>query len=356
MTAAAVICNTRGLSLCPALVQTAVRVHPMVRRIPLLLLLLFIHLPAFAATARDVDATLVARLSNIPVSATRIKVWIPLPKSTASQSIQNLTIDSSHNWKRYSEPEFGNDYLYAEIENPKEGMELLQLHFRATRREVSFDDVKPIEATSRELRRNLRQDRLVTISPRIRQLAGEVTREVKDPLAQAKAIYEYVLTTMKYDKSAPGWGNGDTERACDLRSGNCTDFHSLFISLARAKGIPARFIIGFPMSAKEGRISGYHCWAEFHIQGKGWIPVDPSEASKSVEPARRQYLFGNLDADRIQFTIGRDLRLTPPTAEPLNFFIYPHAEVNGEKVGSPAVSFVFRERGQSARAPTSKGR
>lgn len=329
--------------------------HAMASRIPLFLFLLSLHLPAFAATARDVDATLVARLSAIPASATRIQVWIPLPKSTTSQSIRNLTIDSSHHWKRYSEPEFGNDYLYAEIENPKEGMELLQLHFRATRQEVSFDDIKPIVATSRELRRNLRHDRLVTISPRIRRLAGEVTRGQKDPLAQAKAIYEYVLTTMKYDKSAPGWGNGDTERACDIRSGNCTDFHSLFISLARAKGIPARFIIGFPMSGAAGQTSGYHCWAEFHVQGKGWIPVDPSEASKSVDDARRQYLFGNLDADRIQVTIGRDIKLTPPTAEPLNFFIYPHAELNGEKVGSPAVSLVFREHGQSATAPAAKG-
>src|SRR5438067_4174911 len=149
--------------------------------------------------------------------------------------------------------------------------------------------------------------------------------------------------TMKFDKTIPGWGKGDTERACDIKAGNCTDFHSLFISLARAKGIPARFVIGFPLTAKDGMVKGYHCWAEFWLAGKGWIPVDASEASKSSDPKVRAFLFGNLDADRVQFTMGRDLVLKPKTSEPLNYFIYPHAEVGGQPVGAPAIALQFEE-------------
>lgn len=315
----------------------------MSRPATLFVFLLLIPLSTPAATVRTVDATFAARLSGIPVNANRIRVWIPLPRDSKSQTIQHLQIDSSYRWTRYSEPEFGNVYLYAEIENPGEEIEVLRLRFQATRREVAFEQIKPIPLTRREWQRSLRPDRLVTLSPRIRQLAEEVTRGKREPLAQAKAIYDHVLATMKYDKSSPGWGNGDTERACDLRRGNCTDFHSLFISLARAKGIPARFIMGFPMSGGEGQTSGYHCWAEFYIEGKGWIPADPSEASKSDDPARREYLFGNVDAQRLEFTIGRDIRLEPPTTEPLNYFIYPYAEMNGKTVGRPAISFVFRD-------------
>jgi transglutaminase-like putative cysteine protease len=50
---------------------------------------------------------------------------------------------------------------------------------------------------------------------------------------------------MKYDKSGTGWGHGDTLRASDSKHGNCTDFRSVFISMARAEKIPARFQIGF---------------------------------------------------------------------------------------------------------------
>jgi hypothetical protein len=71
--------------------------------------------------------------------------------------------------------------------------------------------------------------------------------------------------------------------------------------------------------------------------------VDASDASKSSDPAVRAYLFGNLDPNRVQFTVGRDLKLTPKTAEPLNYFIYPHAEANRQEVGTPAIALRFRE-------------
>jgi len=37
-----------------------------------------------------------------------------------------------------------------------------------------------------------------------------------------------------------GWGRGDAKWACDAKFGNCTDFHSYFMGLARSKGPPAR--------------------------------------------------------------------------------------------------------------------
>src|SRR5262249_5077307 len=200
-------------------------------------------------------------------------------------------------------------------------------------------------ASRAELQRALRADRLVTLSPRVRKLADEVTAGKTAPLEQARAIYDYLLATMKYDKTVPGWGNGDTERGCDIRKGNCTDFHSLFISLARAKGIPARFVIGFPLTAADGHVAGYHCWAEFYVRGRGWIPVDASDASKSSDPAVRDYLFGHLDPNRVQFTVGRDLNLKPRTVEPLNYFLYPYAESGGTKVGSGAVALDFQSGG-----------
>src|SRR5688500_16879637 len=138
---------------------------------------------------------------------------------------------------------------------------------------------------------------------------------------------------MCYDKTVPGWGNGDSERACDVRAGNCTDFHSFFMSLARAKGIPTRFVIGFSLPSTAGLATGYHCWAEFHADGTGWIPVDISDAAKSTAALPKDYWFGNLDARRVQFTIGRDIQLHPAPSTLLNYFIYPHAEADGRSTG-----------------------
>jgi hypothetical protein len=138
-----------------------------------------------------------------------------------------------------------------------------------------------------------------------------------------------------YKKEGTGWGRGDSDWVCDSRFGNCTDFHSLFISLARSQNLPARFEIGFsiPPDQHEGKISGYHCWAWFYLDGRGWIPVDISEADK--HPDMKDYYFGNLTVDRVMFSTGRDLELVPKSGTaPLNFFVYPHIEIGGEKISA----------------------
>ena len=91
--------------------------------------------------------------------------------------------------------------------------------------------------------------------------------QVSEPLSVARALYDLVDDHVRYDKSKPGYGNGDVLWVCDSRFGNCTDFHSLFISLARARGLPARFEIGFPLPPARGQgpIGGYHCWAFFPL-------------------------------------------------------------------------------------------
>ena len=159
-----------------------------------------------------------------------------------------------------------------------------------------------------------------------------MTAGKETPAEKIRAIYDYVVSTMTYNKVGTGWGQGDIYYACDYKRGNCTDFHALFIGLSRAAGIPTTFEIGFPIPPERGagRVAGYHCWAKFYQEGYGWVPVDASEANK--HPEKREYFFGAHDENRVLFTIGRDILLEPRQAEqPLNFFIYPYVEVDGEK-------------------------
>jgi transglutaminase-like putative cysteine protease len=165
-------------------------------------------------------------------------------------------------------------------------------------------------------------------------------------LEMARAIYNHVVATVKYDKTGKGWGRGDIYYACDARRGNCTDFHAIFIGYARAIGIPARFSIGFPLPSERGQgmIAGYHCWAEFYATGIGWIPIDASEAGK--DPSKRDYFFGAHDENRVEFTRGRDLKLVPTQAgDPLNYFVYPYAEADGKPVDNVERTFTWQDQG-----------
>ena len=91
--------------------------------------------------------------------------------------------------------------------------------------------------------------------------------------------------------------------------------------------VPARFHMGFPIPDEEkgleGKVKGYHCWADYYKEGRGWFPVDISEADK--DPKKIDYYFGSIDKNRVEFTVGRDLILKD-YSEPVNFFIYPIVE------------------------------
>jgi len=288
------------------------------------------------------------------------RLWIPLPQSDEHQSIQKLSIESAVKHQEGKDGEYGN--AYAEFSptaaQAASGYDVT-LKFEVTRREFTknLDSAKApaknvaLPRNEALLRRYLEPDKMVPLNARIAELAKEQTEGAKEPMERARRIYDYVASTMHYDKSGEGWGRGDEMWACDSKRGNCTDFHSVLIGMMRSSGIPARFEIGVPLPAGkiEGDIPGYHCWAEFYLEGVGWVPVDASEASKN--PAKRDYFFGAVDADRVMFTYGRDIRLSAEQkGEPLNFFIYPYAETNGQAVIGLKTHFAFRDIAPSATA------
>ena len=201
-----------------------------------------------------------------------------------------------------------------------------------------------VQLKDRDRKEYLQPDKLVPVTGLPAELAAKVTEGETTPLDKARAIYDYVFTTMRYDKTGTGWGHGDVLYACDAKKGNCTDFHSLFIAMARSQGIPARFEIGFPLPPDKhsGEIAGYHCWADFFEPQHGWVPVDISEAWKHQE--KRDYFFGAHDANRVQFSMGRDLRLNPKQdGAPLNYFVYPYVEVAGKEYPNVSMAFSFAD-------------
>ena len=177
-------------------------------------------------------------------------------------------------------------------------------------------------------------DLLVTVDDEIRKLSNEVTQGKKDTVAKARAIYDYVLQRMTYDKSGTGWGTGSTKFACEVGKGNCTDFHALFNSLCRAQGIASGFEIGLYLpyeKGKEEKLGGYHCWAFFRVPGKTWVPVDCSEADRF--PDRAPFFFGGHTSNRVTLSTGRDITLSPAQeGKPLNYFLNPYAEADGKGV------------------------
>jgi transglutaminase-like putative cysteine protease len=288
-------------------------------------------------------------VKNVPAGK-NVRVWIPAAQSDAFQEVKVIFAKGDLPLKKTREAKYGNEIYFGEANKAA----IPELHF-----DVEYDVVRherlafgatpqvvTVALAKKERQEDLQPDTLVPITGTPADLAVKVTQGKTEPLDKARAIYDYVFATMKYDKTGTGWGHGDVLYACDAKKGNCTDFHSLFIAMARSQGIPARFEIGFPLPSDKhsAEITGYHCWSDFYIDGRGWIPVDISEAWK--HPEKHDYFFGSHDVDRVQFSMGRDLRLNPAQeGKPLNYFVYPYVEIDGQEYPNVSLAFSFADVG-----------
>jgi transglutaminase-like putative cysteine protease len=314
-------------------------------------------MPPDDSATPSADASIVRRFefsteTTIPASLTvagALDVWIPLPAENGMQrpSLLELAVAPADapadapaagmpegvRAERAREERDGNAMLHVTLPAGLTGDVSVRTTWLVERDALPTARGAPDGSGRQDAADALAPDRLVPLDGEIAALAAGVP-DGQDADAIARALFDLVRERMEYDKQAPGWGQGDAVRACDVGKGNCTDFHALFIGLARAKGIPARFTIGYslPETRTSGEpLAGYHCWAEYRSPARGWVPVDISEADKA--PDRELEYFGRLTTNRIAISSGRDLVLSPPQrGEPLNYFIGPYAERDGAPV------------------------
>jgi transglutaminase-like putative cysteine protease len=264
--------------------------------------------------------------ATLPQMSEDARMWIPIPSTDDFQTINVTNIDVPGTHQILKDDHFGNQVLFVELSPEDSGSSIL-LQFDVERQEKSMYADSTIPAAY------LAPEKLVPNSKKFKDIAAEVLVDKNGgDLVKARALYDHTIDTMRYAKFGNEYGKGDAIFACDSARGNCTDYHSYFIALSRSAGIPARFAIGaaVPSGRDEGGISGYHCWAEFFAEGKWW-PIDISEADKYTSLST--YYFGHNPANRVEFSHGRDLVVTPmPESGPINFLAYPLLEVGGKPV------------------------
>ena len=256
------------------------------------------------------------------------RVWLPLATTDHSQKIARLRTNLPGNARETVEQRYGNHLLYFEAKADQKGQIPIEITYLVERHKLRLSAGELTDEG--DTQKFLGAARNVPVDGSLLKRFFRADSPVGDPVAVARSLYSAVDDHMRYDKPVDKpWGRGDAAWACDSGFGNCSDFHSLFIGLCRDLEIPAKFEIGFPIPSGScsGPVEGYHCWAMFST-GERWVAVDISEADQ--HPEIKEYYFGNLTADRVAFTTGRDLVLDPPqTAGPVNFLVYPYVEVNG---------------------------
>ncbi len=269
---------------------------------------------------------------KLPQNGT-LKVWMPLPIESGPQT--NVIIHSVEP-ARYvrsstgTRADIGMVYLEIPLEEVKDPSVNVTTAFRFIQHEVRFvidpGKVMPYNTSDPEYRKYTAPSKNIVITPAMEKKAAEIIGNETNPYLRAQKIFWCIQDTLPYSKAPHNWltASGIPESVYVLETGigDCGSQSMYFTALCRAAGIPARatggmqMILGTPSS---------HIWAEFYLEGYGWIPVDVTAAegadwSHNATPDERhrfrEYYFGSLDPYRYVIEKDMDIPLVPDPKDP----------------------------------------
>ncbi|MDR2070685.1 MAG: IPT/TIG domain-containing protein [Treponema sp.] len=140
----------------------------------------------------------------------------------------------------------------------------------------------------------------------IKRQSQAITGREQNPYLKAQRIYEWLLKEGNIQWDAL---NGNARDALLKKQADPYMAALLFCALARAGGVPAQPAAGVLVDKSQNAFR--HFWAEFWIDGAGWIPVDPALGAGAVPSSfnlrqdHKTYYFGSLDNQRVAFSRGQ---------------------------------------------------
>jgi transglutaminase-like putative cysteine protease len=292
-----------------------------------------------------------ATIRDIPSGATKARIWLVVPRDDQAQIVSKITLSGPGRSAVRRGGTYNNRYAYFEVENPPPTLNVAA-EFTVTRSEVhTKTDAGAVNLASTPRRTrffaDLEANTYVPVNDKYRTLAHEIVGEERNPVVQARKLYDWVLDYVEYWVKDPqklkASPNGESDYCLTTKTGNCTDFHSLYTSLTRSLNIPTRMVYGSFFQAENTPVpnkasldgkdadASYHCWVEFYADGLGWVPLDVALADLLPTKEQQAWYFGNLDARRVTWSYGRDLTLSPrQDAGPVNAMHKVYVEIDGK--------------------------
>ncbi len=316
--------------------------------------ILFLFLLASTTVCMGKSGTITYDIKlNAAKGAKNARLWLPYPLSGKHQTISDIHVSGNYgNWAVYHDPKSGDTYLYAEWTDIGSRPSLvMSFHAVSENRRIGNleDSAKPVPET---VEKYLASSQWLPASD-YRRLAAQIVEGKKTYLARVHAVYDWVIEHTFRDEGVKGCGLGlATRTLTELKGGGkCADISSVFVTIARAAGIPARDVFGLRLADPKSRdiTTAFHCWAQFYLPGTGWVTADPADVRKMMldhhlrlkEAGKWEKFFWGGD-DLFRVALEKDSRgvvFNPPQkGEPLSYFMYPFAQVDGKSLDyfSPA--------------------
>ncbi len=163
--------------------------------------------------------------------------------------------------------------------------------FVKVRNKINF----PLEELSNEIKEYTKPTENIDVNDKIKNKAQEIISGETDEYVAAFKIAEWVKKNIKYDlNTLTAEVVQKSSWVYDNKEGVCDEMTSLFISMLRSVGIPARFISGIVYTNVLYDF-GSHGWAEVFFPGYGWLPFDVTFGQ-----------YGYVDPSHVKFDASKD--------------------------------------------------
>jgi len=146
--------------------------------------------------------------------------------------------------------------------------------------------------------------------PRIKERAQAIIGRERNPYLKAQRIYEWMVNSGELVWESQS--DGDIFNVLRTKKTDTYLAALLYCTLLRAAGVPCQPVAGVLVSRNRQTMN--HYWAEFWIDGLGWIPVDLAmgaaqnagavPAPFAIHEEQANFYFGNIDSQRIAFSRG----------------------------------------------------
>lgn len=141
---------------------------------------------------------------------------------------------------------------------------------------------------------------------RIYELADSITNGLTNDYQKAEAIVNYFYTSgFKYDLTPPNMPRGMDYNdffIFESKRGICVHYASAMTVLARASGLPARYVEGFVADEWDPDTGNYlirekdaHAFTEVYISGFGWMVFEPTVGMRESNSRLNTFFIGLFD-------------------------------------------------------------
>ena len=241
---------------------------------------------------------------DVVADGEKIRAWLPYPRQDIARQTNVKFINASQSDYTLSDDATNHTSIYMEklAEKGKPTVFSVEYEFTSQGEWIDLsmiDDTSLNNYPSKIAEYTAERKPHILFTERLKSLTDEVTQNATGTKETVEAIYKYIVenypwaSALEYStiKNIP-------EYAIENKKGDCGQVALLLIAMMRYKDIPTRWQSGWMMHPGEVNL---HDWAEYYIDGVGWIPIDVSfgraDDEKSTLP--KEFFLSGMDSYRL---------------------------------------------------------